>query len=221
MCGRLALTLPNDAMARLFEAAPANDLPAVPRYNVCPTDPLHVIISRDGTRHMGAMRWGLIPTWYKHPTDGPLLFNARAETIAEKPAFAQAARKRRCLIPASGFYEWTKEGDARLPWYITRADGEPMVFAGVWQSWFSSEGARVASCAIVTTAAQGEMAEIHARVPVVLNPDAWPLWLGEAGHGAARLMTPLPDATLNFHRVSTSVNSNRAEGPELIEPIGG
>lgn len=206
-------------MARLFEAAPANDLPPSPRYNVCPTDPLHVVISRQGTRHIGAMRWGLIPKWYKHPTDGPLLFNARSETIAEKPAFAQAARQRRCLIPASGFFEWTRAGETRLPWFITRSDKAPMVFAGVWQSWLSREGARVASCAIVTTAAKGQMAELHERVPVILNQDDWPLWLGEAGHGAARLMHPLEDGELGFHRVDPAVNSNRAEGPELIEPF--
>lgn len=221
MCGRFAITLPDDAMARLFDARPANDLPPVPRYNVCPTQPVAAVIGREGARHFGPMRWGLIPTWYKHPTDGPLLFNARAETLADKPAFAQAARKRRCLILASGFYEWTRADAARLPWFITRADGAPLVFAGIWQIWQGPEGARVVSCAIVTCAAMGAMADLHERVPVILEPDDWALWLGEAGHGAARLMRPLPEGALAFHRVGMAVNSNRAEGAELIAPVDG
>ena len=221
MCGRFAITLPDEAMVQLFGAAPANDLPPVPRYNVCPTQPVAAVISREGTRHYGPMRWGLIPRWYKHPTDGPLLFNARSETLAEKPAFRAAARSRRCLIPATGFYEWTKEGEARLPWFIRRADGEALVMAGVWQVWHGPEGARLGTCAIVTCAAAGRVAELHDRVPVILEPEDWALWLGEAGRGAARLMRPLPDEALAFHRVGTEVNSNRAEGPELIEPLEG
>jgi putative SOS response-associated peptidase YedK len=221
MCGRFAITLPDDAMVRMFDAAPANNLPPTPRYNVCPTQPVAAVVSRDGHRHVGPMRWGFIPRWYKTPTDGPLLFNARGESLAEKPAFRDAARKRRCLIPASGFYEWTKQGDTRLPWYITRTDGEPMVFAGIWHVWQGAEGARVATCAIVTTAAQGPMVDLHDRVPVILDPEDWPLWLGEAGHGAATLMHALSDNALSFHRVAAAVNSNRAEGPELIEPFDG
>ena len=219
MCGRIANTLPHDAMARLFAATPANDLPPVPRYNVTPTQPLAAVVAHDGTRRYGAMRWGLIPRWYKHPTDGPLLFNARAETLTEKPAFAEAARRRRCLIPVSGFYEWTRAGETRLPWYVTRADGAPMVLAGIWQTWTGPEGARLATCAVVTTAAQGRMADLHERVPVIVNSGDWPLWLGEAGHGAARLMHPLSDDSLVMHRVGTAVNSNRAEGPELFDPL--
>lgn len=219
MCGRFAITLPDDAMINLFDAASANDLPPVPRYNVCPTQPVAVVVSQEGRRRYGPMRWGFLPRWYKHPTDGPLLFNARAETLAEKPAFSEAARRRRCLIPATGFYEWTREGEARLPWFITRADGEPMVFAGIWQAWTGPEGARVASCAIVTAAAAGEMTALHDRVPVILEAEDWPLWLGEAGHGAARLMRPLAEGALGFQRVGTAVNSNRAEGPDLIEPV--
>ena len=221
MCGRFAITLPDDAMTRLFDAAPANDLPPVPRYNVCPTQPVSVVISAEGRRRYGPMRWGFLPRWYKTPTDGPLLFNARSETIAEKASFKEAVRKRRCLIPASGFYEWTKEGETRLPWYITRADGAPMIFAGIWQSWQGPEGSRIASCAIVTAEAGPEMARLHERVPVILDPEDWALWLGEEGHGAARAMQAPGEGVLDFRRVGIGVNSNRAEGPELIEPIDG
>ena len=221
MCGRFAITLPDDAMAQLFAARPANDLPPVPRYNICPTQPVATVVSSGGARHFGPMRWGLIPAWYKHAGDGPLLFNARAETLAQKPAFAEAARKRRCLIPASGFYEWTREGEARLPWFITRTDGAPMVFAGVWQAWTGPDGMRMGTCAIVTCAATGAMAGLHERVPVILEREDWALWLGEAGHGAARLMRPLAEGALSFHRVGLAVNSNRAEGAELITPLEG
>ncbi|SPF77920.1 SOS response-associated peptidase [Pseudoprimorskyibacter insulae] len=217
MCGRFAVTLPTDAMARLFEATPANDLPVVPNYNVCPTTQIHTIQSRDGQRHLAPMRWGFIPHWYKAPNDGPLLINARAETIATKPAFRAACRERRCLIPVSGFYEWTKdENGNRLPWYIQPAQGEVLTFAGVWQDW--GEDA-MRTCAVVTTGANEAMSTIHHRMPVILRPEDWPLWLGEAGHGAAKLMTAAPEDALRFHRVSRNVNSNRATGPELIEVL--
>lgn len=221
MCGRFTLSQTPSELQDLFEAELAEGLPEAPRYNICPTQPVAAVISRDGTRRLGPMRWGFIPRWYKSPTGGPLLFNARGESLAEKPAFREAARARRCLIPASGFYEWAAREGGRDPWFIRRSGGAPMVFAGVWQLWQGPEGARVASCAIVTTAAEGRMATLHERVPVILDPADWPLWLGEAGHGAARLMRPLPEGALAFHRVGPGVNSNRAEGPELIEPAAG
>ena len=164
------------------------------------------------------MRWGFLPHWYKAPNGGPLLINARSETIAEKPAFRAAARERRCIIPASGFYEWTRDGDIRLPWYIHRADGAPLAFAGVWQDW-ERDGEAYRSCAVVTCGANDQMSAIHHRMPVILEPGDWPLWLGEAGKGAARLMQPAGDDVLTFYRVGKAVNSNRARGPELTEPL--
>lgn len=221
MCGRFAVTLPTDAMAQLFDALPANDLPEVPDYNVCPTTRIATVRAEEGQRRLAPMRWGFLPQWYKSPTDGPLLINARAETIADKPAFRAACRARRCLIPATGFYEWTKDGDGnRLPWYIRRADGGTLAFAGIWQDW-ARDGEALRTCAIVTTAANTKMQAIHHRMPVVLEPADWPLWLGEAGKGAAPLMQPADDAVLEFYRVDPTVNSNRASGPELIEPFDG
>lgn len=219
MCGRFAITLPDDAMARAFAATPANDLPPGPRYNVCPTTPVACIISRDNARHLGPMRWGFLPHWYKTESGGPMLINARAETLAQKPAFADAARLRRCLIPASGFFEWTKdEAGNRLPWYIHPAEGEMLAFGGIWQTW-ENEGHRHVTCAIVTCAANTRMAQIHHRMPVIVAPEDWALWLGEAGHGAARLMQPLADNALQFHRVDTRVNASRADCPELLFPL--
>lgn len=219
MCGRFAVTLPNDAMARLFEAQPSNDLPDVPNYNVCPTNRVHVVVSHNGVRRLGAMRWGFIPTWYKTPSDGPMLVNARSETLADKPAFRAACRERRCLIAATGFYEWTKdEGGARLPWYIERCDGAPIAFAGIWQNWGPQED-RLATCAIVTTPASDTLSKVHHRMPLILDPETWPLWLGEAGYGAATLMKPGREDLLRYYRVDPKVNSNRASGPDLIAPL--
>ena len=219
MCGRMAITLPHDAMAQLFEATPANDLPPVPNYNVCPTVQVACVTSGDGTRHLRPMRWGFVPHWYKKLSGGPLLINARSETIAEKPAFRAACRARRCLIPADGFYEWERrEGETPLPWWVTRQDGAPMVFGAIWQDWSVGDETHV-TCAIVTTPANATMAPVHHRLPLILGPADWPLWLGEAGTGAARLMQPAPDDLLRMVRVATTVNSNRASGPGLIAPL--
>jgi len=217
------MTHPNDAMARLFDAAPANDLPDPPRFNICPTNRVGVISAGEGGRGFRPMRWGFIPHWYKSPNDGPLLINARAETLAEKPAFRAAARARRCLIPATGFYEWTKgPDDARLPWYFSAPDGGPLVFAALWQAWEPKDGGDAAplpTVAIVTTGASHWMSETHHREPVVIAPADWATWLGEGADKAAPLMRAAPEGTYQRWRVDRAVNSNRAEGPTLIEPL--
>ena len=220
MCGRMAITLPHQAMAEVFDAVPTNDLPAdEPNYNVCPTQTIAVATSIDGVRHLRPMRWGFLPHWYKSPTDGPLLINARSETIAEKPAFRAACRERRCLIAVDGFYEWKREeGRTPSPWFVQRSDGEPMVFAGVWQNW-ERDGVSLTTCAVVTCDANEQMAPIHHRLPVIVEQDQFALWLGEEGHGAARLMKPAQPGIIDLYRVSTKVNSNRASGPELLEPL--
>lgn len=206
-------------MASLFEATLSNDLAPLPNYNICPTNQVHTVTSEDGQRRLRPMRWGFLPHWYKTETVGPLLINARSEAIAEKPAFKVACRERRCLIPATGFYEWTKDEDGnRLPWYIHPEEGDMLAFAGVWQNW-ERNGVSHTTCAIVTTAANNAMSTLHHRMPVVLAPDDWAKWLGEEGKGAATLMTAAPEDALAFFRVDPQVNSNRASGPELIEAI--
>ena len=219
MCGRLVNTMPVDAMARLFDAAPSNDMPSEARFNVCPTNELAVAVSDGDQRRLRAMRWGFLPQWNKSPTGGPLLINARAETIAEKPAFRAAVRQRRCLVPADGFYEWTKGPDGtRLPWYIHPTQGRPMVMAGIWQDWTDGDLA-LTTVAIVTCAAANGLEALHHRMPVILDPADWPMWLGEQGKGAALLMRPAPEGSLRWHRVSPQVNSNRAAGADLIVPL--
>lgn len=216
MCGRFTITHPNEALARLFDAMPGNDLPESPRFNICPTQPVAVVTTGEGGRRLRSMRWGFVPSWYKTMTDGPLIINARADTVATKPAFRDAVRARRCIVPASGFYEWSEgPGGTRLPWYFTRTDGEPLALAGLWQRW-----GEVDTCAIVSTEAGPGMAGLHHREPVVLEKPDWPLWLGEAGHGAAVLMrASAPGALAAPFRVDARVNSNRATGPELIQPL--
>ena len=213
MCGRVIHTHPNAAIAVLFGAVPGNDLPEPPRFNVCPTQTLGVITS-DGGRRLQPMRWGFVPSWYKTPTDGPLIINARSDTIAVKPAFREAVRARRCIIPVTGFYEWSAgPGSTRLPWFFTRQDAQPMALAGIWQRWGD-----LVTCAVVSTGAGPQLDGVHDREPVILDPADWPFWLGEAGHGAAVLMKPTT-GVLQRHRVGVAVNSNRASGPELIEPV--
>lgn len=206
-------------MAQLFAARPANTLPDVPNYNICPTTQVHVVQAGEMARRLVPMRWGFLPHWYKSETAGPLLINARAQTITQKPAFRVAVRDRRCLIIATGFYEWTKsESGDRLPWYIHRRDGAPMAFAGIWQNWGRADP--YPTCAIVTTQANAALSGIHHRMPLIVEADDWPLWLGEAGKGAAALMQPGANDVLAYHRVDRMVNSNRANGARLIEPAG-
>ena len=214
MCGRITITHPNEALAALFDAVIGNDLPPSPRYNICPTNPVAVVTSQGG-RRLQAMRWGLVPPWYKSLTDGPLIINARADTVAAKPAFRDAVRQRRCILPASGFYEWSAGPDStRLPWYITLKDGQPMALAALYSPWGD-----MGTVAMVTVDGGPNMAGIHDREPVILAPGDWPLWLGEAGHGAARLMQATKAGDLQAHRVDPAVNSNRASGPALIEAL--
>jgi putative SOS response-associated peptidase YedK len=216
MCGRFTITHPNEALAALFDAVSGNDLPLGPNYNVCPTNSVVVVTADGGQRRLRSMRWGFIPNWYKAANDGPLIINARSDTVATKPAFREAVRTRRCIVPASGFYEWSEgENGARLPWYFTRSDGQPMALAGLWQRWQDLD-----TVAIVSTEAGSAMAGIHHREPVVLERESWALWLGEAGHGAAVLMQASAEGVMSGpFRVGVEVNSNRATGPGLIAPV--
>ena len=219
MCGRFAITIPSDAMSQLFDAQLVNDLPNVPNFNVCPTNFIHVVTHNGLERKIESLRWGFVPYWYREVNGGPLLINARVETIAQKPAFANASRARRCLIPCSGFYEWGKDLEGnKIPWFIKRNDNAPMVFGGVWQEW-SDESGIIKTCAIVTTASNSKLSRIHHRLPLVLERSDWGFWLGEEGHGASALMKPTADDTLKAYRVSKNINSNRSYGPDLMSPL--
>ena len=224
MCGRFVLTNPVEAVAALFDAEPTGlaDMPSMerPRYNICPT--LSVLTIRSGAegREAVPMRWGFLPHWYRTPGDGPLIINARSESIAEKPAFRVASRERRCLIPASGFFEWrSSDPKPRTPFYFHAPDHPVFAFAGIWQQWRVEGHDPVDTCAIVTCDANDTMRPIHHRLPVVIQPESRGLWLGEQGKGAARLMHAAPDDFFTMHEVGREVNSARSDAPSLIEAV--
>ena len=214
MCGRFVLETPLKTTAENFNAQLAKNLITVPNYNICPSENMSVIVSNFKQRRLGQMRWGFIPHWYKSITDGPLLFNARAETLAEKPAFRDACRNRRCLIPADGFYEWKKiEGSKSKPVYVKRSDRQQMIFAGIWQLWGDREN-RLSTCTILTVPASEQISGIHNRMPLFIERDDWALWLGEKGLGAAKLMKTPSDINLDLVNVSNEIKSTVA--PEAM-----
>lgn len=222
MCGRFALTLPDQSVRQMFQVRTGPDQKTAPRYNICPTQPVDVCyLDSAGMRAMDRFRWGFSPAWYKTLEDGPLLINARSETIAEKPAFREACRSTRCLIPASGFYEWTAaEGRGKNPWYIHPEGAEAMAMAGIWRVWTGPGGEEIPTVAIVTCEANARLADIHHRMPVLVDEEDYGLWLGEDGKGAARLMRPAADDLLTAYRVARTVNAARHDTPELMEPLG-
>lgn len=206
MCGRFALHAHPDVVKLQFglDALPQFQ----PRYNIAPTMP--VLIVRNGGA--AKVRWGLVPPWAKDPSMGARMNNARAETVAEKPAFRDAYRSRRCLIPASGFYEWKSEFGLRQPYYVRPAERELFAFAGLWEQWRDLQ-----TCAVITTEANAKMAAVHDRMPVIVARPDYVAWLG----GADGLLRPCPEDAIAIRRVSRAVNNARNESPALIEPEKG
>ncbi len=222
MCGRYALTLPPEAMRDVFKTMNAIDYP--PRYNVAPTQPVLVIYEKHGPRLMEHMRWGLMPPWVKDPRQFSLLVNARAEGMADKPAFKGSLRYGRCVIPASGYYEWhTNPDGSKQPFYITLADGEPLALAGLRATWRGPGGEEVPTAATVTVSASPDLEVVHDRMPAILDSEekieAW-LDIDHVGsEQAAQLMQPLPAGVLRFHPVSRRVNKAELDDATLIEPV--
>ena len=220
MCGRFTLTTNLGAIAQRFGVA--RFLEEVgPRYNITPTQTV-IVVNDDGTRHLRQMRWGLIPSWAKDPAIGNRMINARAETVATKPAFRVALRKRRCLIPADGFFEWTPAGRRKQPVYIALKNREPFGFAGLWEAWTSPEGQEITSCTIITTEANEILKPIHDRMPVILNHDAEAVWFDPTIQDSARLLPllkPYPSEEMEIYQVSTRVNNPDRDGPQCIKPL--
>ena len=211
MCGRFVLETPLKATAEIFNAQIAESLVAVPNFNICPSENISVLVSNSGKRKFGQMRWGFVPHWYKSVADGPLLFNARAETLAKKPAFRDACRKRRCLIPADGFYEWEKKvGSKSKPFYVRRSDRQQMIFAGIWQFSGDSED-RIPTCTIITVPASEQISGIHNRMPLLIDPSDWAGWLGERqGIKAAKLMKTPSHIELEVVNVTNEIKATNA-----------
>jgi putative SOS response-associated peptidase YedK len=220
MCGRYASTLPPEQMAELFRLL--NSLDVVPRYNIAPTQPVAAIWEAHGRREAHFARWGLVPGWVKDPREFPLLVNARVETMIDKPAFRDALRNTRCIIPASGYYEWhTNPDKTKQPYYITHADGRPLALAGLYSTWSGPDGEEVDTVATITVPSNAQLSTIHDRMPAVLEGEAIEQWLdvgNVSAKQAAQLALPLEDGLLRFHPVSTRVNSARDDDPGLIEP---
>ena len=219
MCGRYASTLPPEMMEELFKLLNSIDL--MPRYNIAPTQPIAAIWEAHGRREAHFARWGLVPGWVKDPREFPLLVNARVETMTEKPAFRDALKHGRCIIPASGYYEWhTNPDKSKQPYYITMQDGQPMALAGVYSSWMGPNGEEIDSVATITVPANPQLSAIHHRMPAILRGDEIDAWLNVRevrAAEAAQLALPLEDGALKFHPVSTRVNSARDDDPGLIE----
>jgi putative SOS response-associated peptidase YedK len=225
MCGRMTQRTPPSSIAAIFDADLRDDEPFEPRYNVAPTDPLVVVVQRDDGRVVERHRWGLIPSWAPTAANGARLINARAETVADSPAFRAAFRARRCIIPSDGFYEWRRDGTRRQPYLLAPPPGAVLAMAGLWSLWKDpATGFWVPSAAVVTTAANADVSFVHDRMPVLLPRDAWRAWLDPAERDTALLrsmLVPAPDGALDIRAVSTRVNSVRNDGPDLIVPLGG
>jgi putative SOS response-associated peptidase YedK len=224
MCGRFTQASEPKAIAELFglpiEAVP----PYRPRYNLAPTQPALVLRRHphSGEKELTFLTWGLVPSWAKDPGIGNRLINARAETLAQKPAFRAAFRRRRCLIPADGFYEWRQAGKSKQPVFITRKDGEPLALAGLWEHWEAPDGSVIESFAIITTEPNELVRPIHDRMPAILPEDAFALWLAPDADLAdlqSLLQTPYPAALLHAWPVSSMVNSPANDDASLIEPL--
>ncbi len=211
MCGRFVLETPLKATAEIFNAQMTESLVTVPNFNICPAENISVLVSNLGKRKLGQMRWGFVPHWYKSVSDGPLLFNARAETLAEKPAYRDACIKRRCLIPADGFYEWKKQvGSKSKPFYVRRLDRQQMSFAGIWQFSVDRED-RTPTCTIITVPASKQISGIHNRMPLLIDSSDWAVWLGEWQEvKAAKLMKTPSHIELEVINVNNEIKSTNA-----------
>ncbi len=222
MCGRTTLIHPDPIDLRAvfgLEVDPPDDMPS--RFNIAPTQAMPVVTGGH-PRQLSLFRWGLIPSWAKDPSIGNKMINARAETIAEKPSFRTALRKRRCLVVADGWYEWQQTPDGKQPWHFRRKDGKPFGLAGLWEVWKSENGEMVHSCTIVTTSPNAIAAPIHDRMPVVLPPKAFDLWLGEVDVELGellKLLVPSDPEDLIVYPVSKAVNNARRDDSECVRPL--
>ncbi len=224
MCGRFVSSSAPDQVAAYFGVDQVGETLLEPSYNVAPTNDVYVVLESGGVRRLEAFHWGLVPFWAKDPKIGNRMINARAETVAEKNAYRTAFRKRRCIIPADGFYEWTKKPgqDKKQPMYIHRPDGEPFAFAGLWETWKGEDGAPLQSCTIITGQPNEAMAKIHDRMPAILPPSAWATWLDtelQDPEVLQPLLVPAPNRIITMHPVSTEVNNPRNGGAHLVEPL--
>ena len=220
MCGRFVITSPPAAVRQVFGYAEQPNFP--PRYNIAPTQPIPVVILENGERHFKLMRWGLVPAWVKDPRKFTLLINARSETVLEKPAFKNAIKRRRCLIPADGYYEWHAAGGRKRPCFIYRRDRQLFGLAGLAETWVGPNGEEVDTVAIVTAPASPDLAVLHHRVPVTIVAGDFERWLDGLNHDAESVMALLvgpAEGEFAWHEVSTRVNAAANDDAQLTLPI--
>lgn len=215
MCGRFTLKAPKKV--KLKDIDPYDFEGLIPRYNIAPTQPVLTIVQRESSREAGFMQWGLIPFWSKEPKG---VINARTETIEEKPSFNESFQRRRCLIPADGFYEWERHGKISQPYYFQMQDENPFTFAGIWDQWRSDKGL-IISCAIITTTANELLAGIHTRMPVILRPESHDLWLDERSRTTdlKELLVPFDAKQMKSHAVGYAVNDVKVDRPDVLRPV--
>ncbi len=223
MCGRFVQAHDASFYADAFQVETIRTDVLPVSYNVAPTDQVYAVAEHEGARQLGSFRWGLVPWWAKDLKIGARNINARAETVAEKPAFRDSFAKRRCLIPADGFYEWQRRPKGKLPHFVYRSDAKPLAFAGLWASWKDPDtGEWVRTCSIITGEPNELVADIHNRMPVILPEEAWSVWLDRTVSDSAQLEPLLgvfPQELLAEHPVSTLVNKVANNYPECIEPL--
>ena len=220
MCGRFILTAAPEALKAMFGYPEQPNFP--PRYNVAPGQPIAIVRLNEGRRQFALARWGLLPSWVKDPKAFTLQINARGESVCDKPAFSAAMKRRRCLIPADGFYEWQAAGARKIPYCVRTRMGAPFAFAGLWETWTGPNGEELDTAAIVTTTANAALAGIHERMPVIVPPEAFDLWLNCAAvdaRTASTLIAPAPEDLLEAHEVSTAVNRVANDDPALVERL--
>ena len=223
MCGRYTLVQREDELTQRF-SFDSGPMEFRPRYNIAPSQEVLTVVDDGGRRRGQMMRWGLVPSWAKDIKIGYKTINARAETVAMAGAFRAPFKKRRCLVPADGFYEWKRVGKGKQPMHIRLRGGEPFAFAGLWDAWKNpTNGEWLHSCTIVTTTSNELIAPIHDRMPVILSPEAERMWLDAAVQDQKTLLsllTPFPGGSMEARAVSTLVNSAKNDGPELVKPAG-
>jgi putative SOS response-associated peptidase YedK len=220
MCGRYVIMTPPEALRLLFGYSEQPNFPA--RYNVAPTQPIPVVHLDNDARHFRLMRWGLLPAWVKDPRNFTLLINARAETALEKPAFKNAMKRRRCLVPADGYYEWQSTATGKQPYFIHASDNQPIGFAALMETWLGPNGEELDTVAIVTTAASRDLAVLHDRMPVTIAPRDFDRWLNcrdVDAEDAAELMTAPAPGAFAWHAVSRRVNRVANDDAQLILPV--
>ena len=228
MCGRFVSSSPPDELAKYFDVDAVAEQVIEPSYNVAPSQDVYVVVESGGVRRLDAFRWGLVPFWAKDPATGYKMINARAESVTDKNAYKRAFQKRRCIIPADGFFEWKKipGQKAKQPYFIHRADGEPMAFAGLWEVWRPADdedrtSEPLRTCTIITGEPNEKVADIHDRMPVMLPPSAWAEWLDPENDDVETLgkfLVPAPATLYALHPVTRAVNNVQEKGPELIDP---